>query len=50
MGAVLHPSAGTTPATRKKIQDSKESLKKPAKKIRYCRKYRNEMEEKRLRS
>ena len=31
MGAVLHPSAGTTPATRKEIQDSKESLKKLAK-------------------
>ena len=31
MGAVLHPSTSTTPAARKKIQDSKESLKKPAK-------------------
>ncbi len=32
MGTVLHPSASKTPAVRKKIQDSKESLKKPAKK------------------
>ena len=31
MGKVLHPSASTTPSTRKKIQDSKESLKKLAK-------------------
>ena len=30
-GSVLHPSASTTPAVRKKIQDSKESLKRPAK-------------------
>ena len=31
MGKVLHPSASTTPSTRKKIQDSKDSLKKLAK-------------------
>ena len=31
MGKVLHPSASTTPSVRKKIQDSKESLKKLAK-------------------
>ena len=31
MGTVLHPSTSTTSATRKKIQDSKESLKKLAK-------------------
>ena len=31
MGKVLHPSANTTPAARKKIQNSKESLKKLAK-------------------
>ena len=31
MGKVLHPSASTTPATRRKIQNSKESLKKLAK-------------------
>jgi len=33
MGKVLHPSASTTPAARKKIQDSKESLKKLAKRL-----------------
>ena len=31
MGKVLHPSASTTPSTRKKIQNSKDSLKKLAK-------------------
>ena len=32
MGQILHPSASTTPSTRRKIQNSKESLTQLAKK------------------
>jgi len=32
MGQILHPSAGTTPSTRRKIQNSKESITQLAKK------------------